>query len=213
MRALVKEFVEAAQAWAEASQVPLDTSVIFYAFSCLGSGGHKRVGRIDPSTLPPDDRVGLTLGQIHGHYTMDQLVERLEWLIQQEHMREDFLIVSIIRWVENELEHYADGPTDEQTQNSQGVLATYEALLSNPVKLQQHLKEENARLKPGELPQTERDIQRFVVRIREMNESAVTRVPEFQRQLALWREITAPIVSRERLRNWLLYESGHGKRR
>ena len=211
MRALVKEFVEAAQAWAEASQVPLDTSVIFYAFSCLGSGGHKRVGRIDPSTLPPDDRVGLTLGQIHGHYTMDQLVERLEWLIQQEGMREDFLIVSIIRWIEYEFEHNAAMPTDDQMRNSQGILATYEALLSDPVKLQQHLKEENARLKPGELPQTERDIQRFVVQIRKMNESAVDRVPEYQRQLAVWRDITAPIVSRERLSNWLLDEAGRGE--
>jgi hypothetical protein len=75
------------------------------------TGGHHKyrtVGRVNIADLPKERRKSMTVREEMGHWTLDQVVDWLNYLVDSMEMSEEFLIVSVVKWIEEEFERLSE---------------------------------------------------------------------------------------------------------
>jgi hypothetical protein len=50
----------------------------------------------------------MTVREEMGHWTLDQVVDWLNYLVDSMEMSEEFLIVSVVKWIEEEFERLSE---------------------------------------------------------------------------------------------------------
>ncbi len=104
---LIDQFCEAAREWGRRTGEP-EYGIAAWVMGFTGGDlQYEGVGAVDPSAVPEHDRERLTPRQLLGHPTNDQMRDWLTRLVNQLFMDEDFLIVSLIRAVEDKLETWS----------------------------------------------------------------------------------------------------------
>ncbi len=107
MNELIEGFRAAIERWAHRTGQEYDP--IFYVMFI--TGGHRKyktVGRVNLADVPKERRKSITVGEEMGHWTLDQVVDWLNYLVDSMEMSESFLIVSAVKWIEEEFERLSE---------------------------------------------------------------------------------------------------------
>ena len=194
MGMLIDQFCEAVREWSRRTGEPEYGIPTFYVMAPTGGTKFRQaVGRVDPQTVAPERRGDLSLHELMGHYTLEQMREWLEELVHRRHMFEDFLIVALVRAIddgfERMLEDYAKG-----IRRRRRAYELMEEDLADPERRVYWLKRQNESLPPGSEPITEADLRDIAQQMKEFSTPSLEEQRRARVQLDGWRELTAPIL-------------------
>jgi hypothetical protein len=201
MGRLIDQFVGALEEWARRTGTPGDAWAGTVLLWTGGSVRHKRVGAVDLTTIPKEQRASLTLGQVHGHLTVDQMHQDLRDLVGRVHMDEEFLVVSLIQAIERKMENlseeYAKGLRKRREEAGR-----IEAILNDPAQLKAYLQQSTEDLNEGDEAASEATLIRAAEHFRRWSVSSLQEQRDRRVELDTWRAVSAPIVDPRNLRQF-----------
>jgi len=173
-------------------------------FAMLATGGYaryERVGRMDPMSVPPEQRADLTGAQTVGHYTIEQMCDWLERLTTEMSMAEDFLVVAVVKDIEATYER--------QSEEYAGMIrvARYGAdhlkeTMANPERRAEYMREMDEHLREQGSPYgtfDEAQFQNLIASFERMGVPSLEAQRERRAALNAWRGVTAPILALDNL--------------
>ena len=170
-------------------------TVVFYGMLHLG-GRYPREG-ILPAP-PPGVKDKRNMGQIHGHNTLDHLIDRLTVLVTRYGLNDMFLVPAFVQAIDFEFERQLDGVVPG-AKRSREEAETFERLASDPEMLREW--NESVFHKGG--PMTAGDALEMAAFVREMGTPSLGKIKERREALESWREIVGPVADREYLDEYL----------
>lgn len=105
---LISKFRDAAEEWGKRTGHGSDT-IVFYGM--VHTGGiyyFDSVGKADTTGMSKEQIDRMSIGELQGHHTLDQLVTHLETLVERQHFGEELLITGLIRLIDDEFEDLAE---------------------------------------------------------------------------------------------------------
>src|SRR5690349_3562917 len=108
MGRLIDQFIGGQREWARITGHPEDALLMWPVVWTGAAWGLEPIERVDPASLPPSQRDTLTVGDVAGHHTLDQLRSYLDFLVERLHFDEEFLIPALISGIERELERLSE---------------------------------------------------------------------------------------------------------
>jgi hypothetical protein len=206
---LIDQLCKAIQDWEKYVQQQGEAPYFFMVWT----GGVRYIrpeGAIDPSTLSAEERKKLTIGQIEGNYTVDQVKKWLEALVREVGVFEEFLVISLIKAFEEHLEKqahdYAKKPRKARTE-----IDRINKLLNDPrlrTECEKFWKQERSKLagKLGFGDVEERDfaqsMQRLSAFFREKGEPKLSEMRERMDSYKAWQIVTEQILDTRNRDEW-----------
>lgn len=193
MGSLTDQFINAAHEWAERTSTAESTITDYVMFYTGGAWFQQPVGQVDLAGFPAERKRDVTVGEVIGHYTVEQMRGYLEKLVTRVHMHETFLIVALVRAIEDDFARACEDSADRIRAEQQQEL---EEIAADPARREEHLRLMNEQRRRSE-PFDEASLQNMMELLRRLSSPEQER----ERRLALevWREVTAPIVQPENL--------------
>ena len=172
-----------------------------------GVGKYETEGKLPPPPAGRKDK--RTIGQSRGHYTLDQLKDRLLTIVDgKERLHEEFAVVSFVRRNEDMLERtvamYGKGKAKMREDGE-----FFQSLLDDPEKLadyNERVRERRGKVRPGapgSEDMTPEVLHGMVDLTKRESVASLTEMRERQESLELWRELTSPIVDPDNLYKYL----------
>ncbi|MEK6225793.1 MAG: hypothetical protein AABM40_05785 [Chloroflexota bacterium] len=190
---LIDQFCEAAEAWVRAVGAADAREIAFYVlFWAGGSGRYKPVGAVDQSGLSPAQREKLTFGQTRGHFTIDQVRDRLQRATNVDGFDEEFLVVSLVAAIatkfEEESETYAKGLAKRRA-----IAERWQAEYDDEATRAALIEEMNTRGR-GTKRFSEADFLEMIEYVKASTTPSLRDQRERRRRSDAWREATAALV-------------------
>ena len=159
----------------------------------------KAIDRVDPATVPPERRRTLTVGEVTGRHTVDQVRDWLNTLVHKLGVDQGFLITALVRAIEDELEELSESYA-KGLRNRRKHLAMMEKIAADPEELATVIEHMNAKRAPGEEPFTEATLLSHIEHFRRWSTPSLEDQRRNRTALTVWREVTAPIIDRRNVR-------------
>lgn len=175
-----------------ASREPVNVDgVVFYGMLFLG-GRYPTEGKV--AAPPPGARDKRTVGQVWGHHTLDQLIDRLGVLVDRHGVNELFLMPAFVRAIEDKFERAAANvvPGAERSRQDAGF---FESLAADPVAL----REWNGSPRHVGDDLTAGEALVMAEHMRELGKPSLGKIKDRQDALDSWRAVTGPVADRDYL--------------
>jgi aminopeptidase N len=212
MGILLDQFVTATKEWQQRVDQPYRESrqngIVTHVLFFTGGGAFiEPLDRMDQSTLTPEQMQTLTVGEVEGYYSVEQMQSHLETMVERFRILEPFLIVALVRAVADELEWSANMYETGIAKN-QSRIEELQAIANDPEEKAiylQNLREAREELvSTGQVPPNsdvidDEDIQRHIEMLRKFTQLSPEEKERRLRDVALWREVTQELMSPDNL--------------
>lgn len=207
MGLLLDQFIEATHKWQDATEDAERKSnqngiVLYVMFWTGGSRLMRPIGGMDERTLTVEQLKTISVGELRGHYTIDQMRDHLEKL-DQRLIQEPFMIVALVRAVEDEFEKmvssYEAGIAHNQ--NEARELREIDADPERKAAYLQNLVESTDKLiakgtlPPDTEPISEDTLKHFAEMHERYGQYSPKEKAHRQQLLDVWREVTQDLMS------------------
>ena len=180
-------------------------NAIIYGFHYLGGANeYETEGRLPPP--PPGVKDKRKLGQVHGHHNLPQFLDRLSTVVDQYGMDEEFIVVNLIAWIDEQFERPVTGYARGK-HNVRQAGEFWQSLVDDPERLAEW--NANADRLDGE-PMTAVEAQGMADHARQWGMGSVSELREHKEAWDLWREVMDRIIDEDNLeafRDWELQQA------